>query len=99
DRAGEQLVGIGCPARSMDGEQLTPGLDAFGDRRGRLGRTGRELVRARARDGDDQVEPVEQRPRKLVPERRKSLRRTGTLDAGVTTRPARTEIHRRDQLE
>ena len=62
---GEQLVRLRV-ARQRQVPRAAPGpRDPLARRRGRLGRP-RQLVGARSRDGDDEVEPVEQRPRELV---------------------------------
>ena len=66
---------------------------------GRLARRSRELGRARPRHGDDEVEAVEQRSRELVPERGEPLRRARALGRRIAARAARTEVHRRDELE
>src|SRR5581483_9734410 len=51
------------------------------------------------RGDDDEVEAVEQGPRELLPEGREPLRRARTLLRRVAAGAARTEVHRRDELE
>src|SRR5206468_9356585 len=58
-----------------------------------------ELPRAGARDGDEQVEPVEQRARELVAIGREPRGRAGALRGRVAAGAAWAEIHRRDELE
>ena len=60
---------------------------------------GCQLGRARARHRDDEVEPVEEGARELVAVRREPLRRAGALRGGVSSRAARAQVHRRDELE
>ena len=56
-------------------------------------------MRARARNGNEQVEAVEQCPRELVAVRREARRGAGALGGGITPRSARTQIHGRHELE
>ena len=65
----------------------------------RLARRSGELGRARPRHGDDEVEPVEERPRELVPERGEPLWRALAIGRGIAARTAGAEVHRRDELE
>ena len=51
------------------------------------------------RHRDHEVEPVEQRPRELVPVRGEASRGAGALGRGIAARSARTEVHRRHELE
>ena len=59
----------------------------------------RELLRPRPRNRHDEVEAVEERARELVAERREPLRRARALGRRVAAAGARTEVHRRDELE
>src|SRR5438876_71110 len=67
--AGEQLVGFGVPSRNLGTKPLACPTHALSHRRGRFGGTCGQLETARTRDGDDEVESVEQRPRELVAKR------------------------------
>src|SRR5204862_3819725 len=80
-------------------ETLARRVDTGGNGRRALGGPRRELDRPGPRHRDDEVETVEQRTRELVAVRRKPLRRAGALDGRVAARAARTQIHRRDELE
>src|SRR5207247_5558133 len=60
---------------------------------------GLELERASSRDRHDQVESVEQRARQLVAIASEPLCRAAALRTWVTTRSARAQIHRADELK
>src|SRR6185312_15751676 len=73
--------------------------DTLPDDRGRLTGRSAQLGRPPARDLDDEVEPVEQRPRELVPVGGETLRRARALGSRVASATAGTEVHRSDENE
>ena len=95
----EELVGLRRPPQRRAAQPGTSARDALADGRRRLRRAGRQLLGPRPRHGDDEVEPIEQRPRELVAERRQPLRRARALGGGIATPGAGAQVHRRDQLE
>ena len=80
-------------------EPRATGRDPLAHRCGRLGRPGGQLLGARPWHRDDEVEPVEEGTRELVPERCKPLRRAGALGRRVSPAGTGTEVHRRHELE
>ncbi len=92
DRARKQLVRLRRPGRRRPGARCN---DAAANRLGRLPVLQRELDCARPRHGDDEIEPVEQRPRELVAESRQPLRRARTFRSRIATRTARAEVNGR----
>ena len=95
----EELVGRRRPSQRRAVEPGTSGRDALAHRRGGLRRPRCQLLGPRPWHGDDEVEPIEERPRELVAERRQPLRRARALGGGIATPGAGAEVHRRDQLE
>src|SRR3954471_476868 len=96
DRPREQLVrGWGARRRRARSRRDDAGTHGIG----RLATCGGELDRTRPRHGDDEVEPVEERPRELVAERRDPLWRAGALGARVSAGATSTQVHRSDDLE
>ena len=74
-------------------------IDACPDRGRRLSGRRRELLRARPRHRDDEVEAVEQRPRDLLAVARDPLRAAGAVGGGIAAASARAQVHRRDETK
>ena len=68
-------------------------------RRRGLTRWRREFLCSRPRHRDDEIEPIEQRPRHLLAVGRDALRAAATVGGRISPAPARTQVHRRDQTE
>ena len=99
DRAVEQLGRLLRPGRARHVQPLARRSHAMPHRIGGLARRSGQLDRARPRHRDDEVEAVEERARQLVPERGQSLRRALAVGRRIAAGAARTEVHRRDELE
>ena len=65
----------------------------------RFARRSSELRCPRPRHRDHEVEPVQESPGELVPECRQPLGRALAVRGRIAPRPARTEVHRRNELE
>src|SRR5215469_10620515 len=99
DRSREQLLSGGRQGGGGPAE-LGPALEHTApDRLGALaGRRG-ELVRPRARERDDEIEAVEQRPGQLVAVAIELLRRARAARPRIASATTRTEVHRSDEHE
>ena len=95
----EQLVRGPRSPGQLGPEALARLDDACAHGCGRLRLRGGQLLGARPRNRHDEVEPVEQRPRKLVAERGQPLRRARALRRRIAAAGTGTEIHRRHELE
>src|SRR3954471_18353404 len=99
DRAGQQLVGTGCSLWTGGRKTHARTDHARANTLGRLPRTTLELERTSPRNGDDEIETVEERPGELVAIVGKPLCGARAVRPRIAARAAWTEIHRSDQLE
>ena len=99
DRTNEQRRAfVGEGGRRLKKE--APSLDhAAAHDVGLLALRSRQLGSAGPRQRDDEIEPVQQRPRELVAVAVEALRRAGTAGARVSAAAARTQVHGPDELE
>ena len=99
DRSREQRVGLLVSSQRVLGESRARRCDAFAHRRRTLTLARREVYRARPRDHDNEIEPIEERTGKLVAVRGEPLCGARARDRRISPRTAGTEIHRPDELE
>ena len=71
--------------------------DALRDRGGSLAPGRRELAGRHARHRDDEVEPVDQRPRQLIPVGHEGAGGTRALSEAIASYTTRAQVHRPDE--
>src|SRR3954453_9205136 len=99
DRAGQQLVGSGCSLWTRGRKTHACTDHAGANPRRRFPWTTLELERPSPRNGDDEIETVEERPGALVAIVGEPLCGARAVRSRIAACTAWTEIHRSDQLE
>src|SRR5581483_873382 len=99
DRTREQAVGTAGSPQLAFAEADARREHALAHRRRPLGRRTSQRIAARARNGQEQVEAVEQRPRQPLAVALRSLGGARADRGPVAACAARAEVHRTDELK